>query len=104
MYLLLFKPYDHIRHIAVHYQCYTVLHFCVLLGLPAICGEKDNHHNYASCICAVCFIVLIVAPGCICGLIAALLSFEKMSFVLPAGLLWYLGTKRFPEDNLSSEF
>eukprot|EP01084_Bolivina_argentea_P227906 384993_1 len=39
-----------------------------------------------------------------CGLIAAILVSEMLSWTWLAGTLWWLGTKRYPTNNVASEF
>ena len=66
--------------------------------------NSRDYYNTLSLVCARIGTISAVALVCICGFVAGLLSFEIMSFVWPAATLWYLGTNRFPEDKVSSEF
>ena len=83
----------------------ATLSFLCYVGFTTDEWPKSRHYNSTIGLCCARFSLLLgMTIMFVCGVIASTLSSEILTWCFPAGTLWYLGTRRYPESKLASEF
>ena len=66
--------------------------------------QRDITSTCVDLCCSRFILMFGMAIVWMCGVVGSTLAFEIMTWVWPCGVLWILGTNRFPDSKIASEF